>query len=63
MPADAPLYSRGTGVETHWASFENPAAEKGAGGQTNKGGKGNACETFLPGETKVLLDVKGSGIL
>ncbi|MBC8193087.1 MAG: DUF2961 domain-containing protein [Candidatus Marinimicrobia bacterium] len=46
-----------------WASFENPTAEKGAGGTWNKGAKGHAFDQVLAGETKVLLDVQGSGIV
>lgn len=30
---------------------------------TNKGAKGNACVSFEPGETKVLLDVQGCGVV
>lgn len=48
---------------TRWASFENPAAAKGAGGQANRGAKGRAFDSVAPGETKVLLDVQGSGLI
>jgi hypothetical protein len=52
-----------SGVETRWISPENPAGEKAMGGKTNKGAKGNAFYIIQPGETKVLMDVKGSGII
>ncbi|TKG95231.1 DUF2961 domain-containing protein [Puteibacter caeruleilacunae] len=51
------------GVRTRWISPENPTGEKGKGGLTNKGAKGNAFYIVQPGETKVLMDVKGSGIV
>jgi hypothetical protein len=50
-------------IETRWASFENPSAAKGAGGSENKKAKGHPSENILPGETKVLLHAKGSGII
>lgn len=49
------------GVETRWSSFENPAAAKGQGGRENQGAKGHPFDRLEPGETKTLLDVKGSG--
>jgi len=51
------------GVQTRWISPENPSGEKGKGGMTNKGAKGNAFYIVQPGETKVLMDVRGSGII
>ncbi len=54
---------KGNNEYTRWSSFENPTAEKGKGGMTNKGAKGNACVPFEPGETKVLLDVQGCGVV
>lgn len=48
---------------TRWISPENPTGEKGKGGLTNKGAKGNAFYIVQPGETKTLLDVKGAGII
>ncbi len=51
------------GVRSRWISPENPTGEKGKGGMTNKGAKGNAFYIVQPGETKTLMDVKGSGII
>lgn len=51
------------GVRTRWISTENPTGEKGKGGMINKGAKGNAFCIVQPGETKTLMDVKGSGIV
>ncbi len=51
------------GVKTHWVSPENPTGEKGKGGLTNKGAKGNAFFIIAPGERKVIFDVKGAGII
>ena len=50
-------------VQTRWISPENPTGEKGKGGLTNKGAKGNAFYIVQPGETKTLMDVKGAGII
>jgi hypothetical protein len=52
-----------SGIKTRWVSPENPTGEKGEGGLTNKGAKGNAFFIIQPGETKALFDVKGSGII
>ena len=48
---------------TRWSSFENLAAGKGEGGRENQGAKGHAFDSIKPGETKVLLDVAGSGMV
>jgi len=50
-------------VETRWVSFENRTGSKGAGALTNKGVKGSAFDRLEAGETKVLMDVEGSGII
>lgn len=50
-------------VETRWVSPENPTGERGKGGMTNKGAKGNAFYIVQPGETKALFNVKGAGII
>jgi hypothetical protein len=52
-----------TDVETGWFSPENPTGEKGKGGLTNRGAKGNAFFIIQPGETQTLFDVKGAGII
>jgi len=57
------LFQKPPGVKTRWSSFENPTAEKGKGGMENKGAKGHAFDSIKPGETKTLLDVKGSGTI
>jgi hypothetical protein len=50
-------------TQTRWVSPENPTGEKGNGGKANHGGKGSAFYIVQPGETKVLMDVKGAGII
>ena len=57
------LYTYEPNVHTRWASFENPKAARGAGGLANGGAKGRAYEPFAAGETKVLLDTAGSGVI
>ncbi len=57
------LYKVPPDIETRWSSFENPSAGKGKGGAENKKAKGHPSENILPGETKTLLNVKGSGII
>jgi hypothetical protein len=51
------------GTQSKLSSFENINGEKGQGGKTNRGAKGNAYEALRSGEQKVLLDVKGAGII
>jgi len=51
------------GTNTRWVSPENPLGEKGKGGLTNKGAKGNAFYIIAAGEKKVIFDVKGAGII
>jgi hypothetical protein len=50
-------------TETSWISFENQSGTKGNGGKENKGAKGKAFDVVAAGETKVLMDVKGAGIV
>jgi hypothetical protein len=51
------------GTHTRWVSPENPTAAKGAGGQLNRGAKGMAFIVVQPGETAMLADIKGAGII
>jgi hypothetical protein len=57
------LYEFNENLEARWVSFENPTGLKGSGALTNKGIKGNAFEQLEAGETKVLMNVEGSGII
>lgn len=57
------LYQMPVDQQTRWSSFENPTAGKGIGGSENKGAKGRPAEYVEPGQTKVLLDTKGAGII
>jgi len=57
------LYRKPAGVQTRWVSFENPTGTRGAGGTANKGAKGAAFDYIKPRESKVLLDVQGSGMI
>lgn len=59
--ADRDLAKRRPDADTRWASFENPSAAKGQGGRENRGAKGHAFDSILPGETKTILHVKGAG--
>ncbi len=61
---DGPLYVVPDGVETRWASPENPEGAKGAGGGANAGRKGRAAVPIKDGDTLVLADESGtSGIV
>lgn len=51
------------GVETRWVSAENPTGERGKGGTTNKGAKGDAYLLLPPNERTVIFDQKGAGII
>jgi hypothetical protein len=57
------IYSFRSGRETRWISFENPNGEKGRGGTINRGAKGKAFDNIKAGETKVIMDVDGPGII
>ena len=57
------LYQANKNAETRWSSFENSKAEKGKGGMENNAAKGHPYERIQPGESKVLLDTKGPGII
>jgi len=57
------LFAKPKGVVTRWSSFENLAARKGQGGRENQGAKGHAFDSIKPGETKMLLDVEGGGVV
>jgi hypothetical protein len=57
------LYQIPAEVETRWASFENNTAEKGKGGAENKKAKGHSFEFMAAGETKVLMNVTGAGVI
>jgi len=54
-------YRKPKGAVTRWSSFENPTAGKGQAAKANRGNKGFAFDAVQPGETKTLLDVRGSG--
>ena len=45
------------------STFENLNGEKNAGGKTNQTAKGNAFEDLKAGQSKVLLNVQGAGII
>jgi hypothetical protein len=50
-------------TQTRWASFENPAGAKGQAATANWGAKGSPYQVVKPGESKTLLDVRGSGVI
>ena len=54
------LYEVPDGVETRWASPENPGGENGEAGQTNAGRKGRANIDIKPGAQLVLVEVHNS---
>ena len=63
-PMDTPLYILPVGVETRWASPENPRALKGQGAKENAGRKGRPCVPLKSGETLILAEESaGSGIV
>jgi hypothetical protein len=50
-------------LEPRWNSFENPTSGKGTGAMENKGAKGHPYDILKVGESKVLLDFQGMGII
>jgi len=57
------VFEKPPGVQTRWSSFENPSAGRDCAALENKGNKGHASDYLNPGETKTLLDIKGSGTI
>lgn len=57
------LFDLPPGVETRWYSFENPSGHRGEGGLSQAGRKGAASKTVHAGETVVLADVTGPGVV
>jgi hypothetical protein len=58
------LYVIPDGVETRWASPENPTGERGHGGEANGGRKGAAFFVLQAGESRTLAEVRvGSGVV
>ncbi len=57
------LYTMPKAAQSHMSSFENLNGQKGEGGKTNNGAKGNAFESLNAGESKTLLEVKSAGII
>lgn len=60
LQAQAPLYDVPAGVQTRWASPENPRGEAGRGARENGGRKGNSAIHLKPGEQATLAEVHGS---
>lgn len=50
-------------AKTIWFSSENKKGQKGQGGKTNKGAKGDAFSMIGPGDTLTLVDYEGAGII
>jgi hypothetical protein len=63
LPSSKNLFQFDSTVTPRWSSFENPGAEKGRGAMENNGAKGHPSDELKPGETKVLMHAKGSGII
>lgn len=59
-PSDE-LFQMQSELQTRWATFENQAAEQGAGGQENEGWKGRPAEEIAPGQTVELVNLDGPG--
>ncbi len=57
------LYEYNENSKPQWSSFENINGEKGKGGMENNGAKGHPYDYINAGESKLLLDVRGSGII
>lgn len=63
LPGNKNLFQFDSTSTPRWASFENPGAEKGKAAMENHGAKGHPSDELKPGETKVLLNIKGAGII
>jgi hypothetical protein len=54
------LFRSAPGLETRWASAENPQGKKGAGAMTQEGRKGRPCFSLKSGATQVLAEASGT---
>lgn len=54
----APLCRLPKGVQTRWATAENPKSLKGSGGRSHGGRKGTPCYSLAPGESQVVAEVQ-----
>jgi hypothetical protein len=54
------LFEIPEGVESRWASGENPKGEKGKGGEANGGRKGSPTVSIKAGESRVLAEASGT---
>lgn len=63
LSSNKSLFQYDSTLTPRWASFENPGAEKGKGAMENHGAKGHPSDEIKAGDTKVLLNTKGSGII
>lgn len=61
--ADELYRAPASGTHTRWVSPENLSGAKGAGGMSNRGAKGAAFIVLKPGETAVLADIRGAGVI
>ena len=59
----SPLYQYQPQQQTRWASPENPTAGRGIGGRENRGAKGHAFETIPVGQSHVLANIDGAGVI
>jgi len=50
-------------AEPRWSSFENLTAGKGQGGTKNNGAKGHASDEIKAGQSVILLDINGPGLI
>jgi hypothetical protein len=57
------MFEYNDNIEPRWVSFENIKGEKGGGGIENNGAKGHACDSIRAGSTKILLNLKGPGVI
>jgi hypothetical protein len=58
--AQQPLFELPEGVETRWASGENPTGAKGQGARTNGGRKGSPTVAIKAGASRVLAEAAGT---
>jgi len=58
--AQEPLYTIPDGVETRWASPENPSGAKGRAAQANGGRKGAPTIAIKAGQSAVLAEARGT---
>lgn len=57
------IYTMPSGMQSRWASSENPEGKEGAAAKENQGAKGHAFDEIKAHDSLELLNIKGAGMI